>query len=132
MSHEPDPSTVTQLVHHEDELRDQVLRNFLTLNGFLFATMAFGWKDAQALVYVVAALGVTMAVSTFAGVKVTEIAVRELRRRTNEHATTGLTSAQLHQIGGVYRLIPRLYPWKVLPLLIGAAWLAVILVRALS
>jgi hypothetical protein len=120
MSHDPDPSTVTQLVHHEDELRDQVLQNFLTLNGFLFATMAFGWKDAQPLVFVVAALGATMAVSTFAGVKVTEIAVRKLRNQSNERATTGLTSAQLHEMGGVYRFIRRLYPWKVLPLLIGS------------
>lgn len=128
-----DTEAIRALIENENDLRDQTLRWLFTLNGFLFATLGFAWKDAGSLVYVLAALGVAMAVTTVAGLTAIQMAIRRLRDKasvpTDGPGVVGLTSDDLKEMGGVYRLIPYLYPWKVVPALLGLAWVAVILVR---
>jgi hypothetical protein len=72
-----------QMVQHEDELRNQRLGYFLTLNGFLFAGLGFAWKsaDAKALVTVLALLGFAISLSAFASMNLSTAAIKYLRDR---------------------------------------------------
>jgi hypothetical protein len=40
-----------------------------------------------------------------------------------------MTSALLQEFGPPYKWLPLLYPWRILPPLLGLAWVAVIVVR---
>ncbi len=67
------------MIQHEDVLRDQRITWLFTLNGFLFAALAFAWDGVEALVYIFAALGIATALSSWAGLYANALAIRNLR-----------------------------------------------------
>lgn len=71
------------MVQHEDDLRSQRLGYLLTLNGLLFAALAFAWKGphTRSIVSVLAAVGILVSASTFAAMILSDRAIRYLRRR---------------------------------------------------
>jgi hypothetical protein len=118
------------LVAEENDIRNQVFTWFLTLNGFLFAALAFAWSSAPDLVYVLAALGALASLSWTAHTVVQRLAIARVRDGADVgDPAAGMTSATLRSMGLPYSLLPYLYPWRFLPPLLGAAWIAVVVVR---
>src|SRR3954467_7252323 len=78
-----------QMIRHEDGLRDQRLGYLLTLNGFLFAALAFAWRrqgdEAVALVLVLAAVGLFVGLSAWSAQAISEAAVSNLRDSAPQH-----------------------------------------------
>jgi hypothetical protein len=127
------------MVQHEDELRDQRLGYLLTLNGLLFAALAFAWNvhHARSLVSVLALMGILIAISAFLSTTLSSRAIRHLRERQSpapDHQGADWTEAdeiksipvavskdQLPQ-SLVFRAFQ---PWKALPFFMGLAWVAI-------
>jgi hypothetical protein len=119
------------MIQHEDELRDKVIGWFLTLNGLLFAALAFAWQHAPHLVYVLALIGGIAAVSWRAQMMVSKFAIEDLRNLgcSEDHLPlVGMTSERLRERGASC-LVRQLYGWRTLPPLIGLAWVGVVAVR---
>jgi hypothetical protein len=134
-SDKAEAETLRLLIHEENQIRNQAFTWFIALNGFLFAALGFAWSKSTDIVYVLGALGVVSAVSWAAHTVVQDLAIRNLRSKvpTSEVPPVGMTTADLEQMGHwYYRVLPHLYPWRVMPRLLGAAWVAVIVVRALQ
>ena len=126
------------MARHEDELRNQRLGWLFTLNGFLFAALAFAWNDSSSvpLVVVLSALGILVALSAAAAEHVTSLAIGNLRelwaqQRIEDRAAplTALGSDFFETRGGLTRHIPKLYPWRVIPWLLIGAWIALMVVK---
>jgi hypothetical protein len=135
--------TLREMIHHEDQLRDDRLSYLLTLNGFLFAALAFGWRvkvkdGSDALVFLLAGVGLVVGLSALAG-QITSNAAVTLLRMKNEDADpplVGLTGDEEQKggddgvgdghVNGFFKL---LVPWKVLPGILMLAWAAVVVVR---
>ena len=79
------------MVQHEDDLRNQRLGYLLTLNGLLFAGLAFSWRtpNARSLVAVLAVMGILIAASSFASMLLSDDAIRYLRSRVPIFANLG-------------------------------------------
>jgi hypothetical protein len=126
------------MIQHEDDLRDQRLGWLFALNGFLFAALGFAWSDSDStpLVVVVAALGAVVAASSAAAMYASEVAIdrlRDLADPASADAATApvvaLRSVDLQRRGGVGALVPKLYPWRIIPWCLLIAWVAVVVVR---
>jgi len=132
---------VRRMVQHEDDLRNQRLGYLLTLNGLLFAGLAFAWRapHARSLVLVLAATGILIAVSTLSSMTLSDRAISYLRERAPlgrarldgknpteeeeiESIPVALNELQIRQ-GWVLRL---LQPWRALPVFLGVAWVAIL------
>jgi hypothetical protein len=76
------------LIQHEDTLRNQRLGWMLTATGFLFTALAFAWDaaDSLPLVYVIAAVGLLVSVSTLVGLHTNQLAVADLREGFAQHS----------------------------------------------
>jgi hypothetical protein len=132
-------NVVRAMIQHEDALRDQRLGWLFALNGFLFAALGLAWNrsDSKALVVVLSIVGVVVALSGAAAMRASAVAVRTLgalpaaqrRDLSDEPPVIALRSADLRQLGGVANYIPYLYPWRIVPWCLAAAWIAVIVVR---
>jgi hypothetical protein len=131
-------AVLRSMIQHEDTLRAQRLGWLLALNGFLFAALGFAWSetDSTSLVLIVSAVGVVVAFSSAAGMYASELAIRRLRSRgdtTDEVQAgpplVGLSSDELKKQGGVAASVPWLYPWRVVPWSLAAAWVAMMVSR---
>ncbi len=124
------------LLQHEDVLRDQRMGWFLALNGFLFASLSFAWKASSGLSVVIAGVGIAVAVSSFATLRISGIARGKLQSFVgpdgDDAPVVAITGEDLKKLKGVERLYPHLYMWNVIPAVLIAAWFGVLIVRMVS
>jgi hypothetical protein len=142
MALESDDNILRTMIRHEDGLRDQRLGWLFALNGFLFAALGFAWSDSDStsLVVIVSVLGVVVGVSSASAMYASEVAIKRLRdlgtRAPGEEShpmpIVALRSEDLVARGGVGRLVPKLYPWRLIPWCLVVAWLAVLVVRMVN
>jgi len=67
------------LIRHEDELTNQRMSAFLTVEGLLFAALAFGWDKSWLLVtFVLAPVGIAICASARATLIVGPRTIRRL------------------------------------------------------
>jgi hypothetical protein len=132
---EPEKRTIVRaMLQHEDSLRDQRLGWLLTLNGFLFAALAFAWHDSAVLALVFGGVGIVVAWSTWATLRVSELAITRLRdgypSDPDLAPVSAITSKDIRELDGwLDKRLPRYYTWKVIPIALLAAWVAVVAVR---
>jgi hypothetical protein len=139
MTTEPDDAVLRAMICHEDDLRDQRLGWLFALNGFLFAALGFAWSDSDStsLVVIVSAVGIVVALSSAAAMYASEVAIGRLREEGSASSKgqqgtlplVALRSADLVARGGVAALVPKLYPWRVIPWCLVVAWAAVVVAR---
>jgi hypothetical protein len=131
-------AVIRQMVGHEDELRNQRLGWLFALNGFLFAALGFAWSDADSapLVVVLALLGISVAFSAAVAEHVTRTAIEQLRVLWRELPAdarpvplTALESGFFKKQGGLARHVPKLYPWRLIPWMLTAAWISLIVAK---
>lgn len=129
-----DQEILRKMIQHEDDLRNQRLGYYLTLNGFLFAGVGFAWKmsSERALVIVFAAAGMLMALSTLVAMRLSTAAIAYLRGRDpasikghspdpNMSIPVAVSSLQFGDDHFKF-----LQPWIALPAIVGLTWLAVL------
>jgi hypothetical protein len=140
------------MVQHEDDLRNQRLGYFLTLNGFLFAALAFAWntKHQAWLVGTIAIVGVLIAISAGASMRLSSFAIRYLRMRGPTHLPPGRTipvtdadlarealsiPVSLSLSDEDLKLVKKpksrkasdvLQPWRALPIILFVAWFGIL------
>jgi hypothetical protein len=116
----------------ERKHQNDVFGWFLGLNGFLFAALGFAWKDAPALIFVIGALGLVSAASWWVGSWLTALQMRKLRYKMIDGAAPDekdpwlLVSADIPP--SMQLLTQYLQPTTALPVLLGLAWAAVIII----
>lgn len=129
---------IRSMIQHEDHLRDQRLGWLLTFNGFLFATFGLAWDhpETEGLIAVVSCLGLVVALSAMATMRVSDEAIRRLAGLAADDARKGgagdevalplvqaMDSAYLRGLPGPTRFLPRLYIWNLVPRALAVAWL---------
>jgi hypothetical protein len=138
---------VRRMIEQENALRDQRLGWMFALNGFLFTALGFMWKNSKAVSLIIAGLGVAMAVSSYATLRVSTLAIRLLRARapkprSGDNVVVGLRSGVLKhptefeqrecKLRATDRLIPFLYTWSAAPVFLFVAWFCVFIARAVQ
>jgi hypothetical protein len=141
------------MIEHENQLRNQRLGYLLTLNGLLFAALGFAWSasHAKSLVVVLAVMGIAVAAIAFVSMLLSDLAIRYLRlrgptdiERSRGHGFTvdpnveletipvALSKKQLDQAlaADTYKWTAEriLQPWHSLPMILGGAWLAILII----
>jgi len=128
---------IRDMIRHEDALRDHRLSYLLTLNGFLFAALAFAWRENDGesipLVCLLAAVGFVVGLSAYAGQMTSNQAVTKLRDLAHDPdpPVLGLTSAEQDQYS-VSRWNKALVPWNVLPKLLIVIWPSIAVARIVT
>ena len=111
-----DPSVARELIKQENELMNHRITWFITLQGLLFAALAFAWdkNDAQGLIFVLCSLAMLVAVSTAFILWGCAAAIEQLHR---EHPRAAMV------IGRRASWIEKIaYPWYAFPVLFFVAW----------
>lgn len=122
-----------EMIRHEDKLRNERLGWLLTLNGFLFAALAFAWNadEATRLVFLLACLGLMIGLSAVAAMEISDKAITKLRKWGELQVEAG--SDQIPIVGIHSNELPNwaqtFVPWVVLPWSLVAIWPAVFFVR---
>jgi hypothetical protein len=128
---------IRTMVQHEDGLREQRLGWLLTLNGLLFASLGFAWDEdgIEALGWVSAGLGIALGLVAVGSMLVSNCAIShldaEFERLAGEELSTfppvrGMTSDIMREEGGIYRFLPKLYIWNLVPWALVVAWSSVL------
>jgi hypothetical protein len=138
MSREDYVAAIRALIQHEDTLRDQKLGWLTALNGLLFAGVSFAWDktDGAALVRVLAVVGALVSASVFFSLWVSEQAIRNLRSLADAWTPDAvppvvafrsddiLAAREAHRRGST-RVLRWCYPWRLAPLALTVAWVAI-------
>ncbi|HEY3723766.1 MAG TPA: hypothetical protein VGN59_10455 [Acidimicrobiia bacterium] len=119
-----------EMIRHEDTLRDNRLGYLLTLNGFLFAALAFSWKTrvgSVGLIVLLAVVGFVVGISGMAAQEISNQAVDKLRALAEgdagESLIVGLTGAETAQWADSWA------PWNALPKVFVFVWPAIAVLR---
>jgi len=123
-----DAKTVRDMIVHESNLMNQRLTWMMQLNGFLFAALAFAWRDSKQLVPVLAALGISTSMSIMRSLYIAHGVCNALADRwaENKHPQYQGPGVIGHQTKG--RLCSWTLPWFSLPFLLALAWFVVLAV----
>lgn len=117
---------IRELIRLENDALNYRMNWFLTLQGFLFAAMAFAWDKGVALIVVLSIIGSLSSLSIGILLRYGILAIKQLEEaaRTDSHEPV---------IGRGYRqtsaVMHSLLPWHFLPILFGFAWAALIVIR---
>lgn len=132
---------VRAMIQHENELRNNRIIWFITIEGLLFAALGFAWKDAQQLIYILCLLGLATALSSSRELKLSSMGINDLKKwwrawlqQQNPAVYTGPPVIGLDLEGrlkgrGEWGFILR--PAKTLPWLFAGAWVLLFLLRIL-
>jgi hypothetical protein len=120
------PKVIRELIRLENDALNWRMGWFLTLQGFLFAALAFAWdKDAE-LIVVLSIIGILSSLSVGILLRYGILAMKGLEEELQ-------TDSEERVIGRRYGETPAiilfLLPWHFLPLLFVGAWAAVIVIR---
>jgi len=118
------------MIRHEDDLRNQRLTWLFTLDGFLFATLGLVWNGEHStlLICALAAVGVFIGLSAVGSMRVSRMAIDELRIEDNpDHER--LMGIERTKVGRGTRL---LYPWYVMPWVMVVIWPTIAVIHAVQ
>jgi hypothetical protein len=129
---------IREMIRHEDKLRADKLGWLLTFNGFLFAALGFAWDadERTRLVGVLALLGVAVALSGVAAMKLSSSAVKRLREWSDD-AHPGaeweapIVGFRLENLTGREVWLRDFQPWELLPWFLVSAWPLIFLLSAI-
>jgi hypothetical protein len=121
-------AAIREMVRFANELINHRLSWLGTLQGLLFAALAFAWKDAGGVVYVVCSVGLLVALSTGVATHDANKALDLLERRFDDLGYDEASSIETLGVRGRNRGgYGWLMPGKFLPWLFALAWLVLFL-----
>ncbi len=126
-------AVIRALIQHEDNVLNSRFGWFGTMQGFLLGALAFAWdKHPSALVYVLAAVGTVVAMSTLYATTTAVQTMKELTFWWDAHRPAAYEGPDVigHRVTRWrFRL---LRPSIALPVTVAIAWLSVTLAKALG
>lgn len=121
-----EPDVIRELIRLENDALNWRMGWFLTLQGFLFAALAFAWDEDAELIVVLSVIGILSSLSVGILLRYGILAMKRLEEDLRP-------DSQERVIGRKYSETPAiilfLLPWHLLPLLFIGAWIAVIFIR---
>jgi hypothetical protein len=122
------------MIRHEDTLRDHRMSYLLTLNGFLFASLAFAWKQTFWLILAIAAVGLAAGLSGFSAQDTSNRAVTKLRDLEPDASPplVGLRGDEQDDDAQMSDWMKWWQPWKALPKVLMAIWPIIALIKILD
>jgi hypothetical protein len=117
---------IRELIRLENDALNYRMTWFLTLQGLLFAALAFAWDKGAAIIVVFSIVGILSSVSVGILLRYGILAIKELEK---------VSRADGHQpvIGkgysGTSAVMHFLLPWHFLPILFVVAWAAFMVIR---
>lgn len=115
-----------ELIQHENELVNARMGWFLTIQGFLFAGLAFAWNKGVALSVVFSVVGVLTSFSIGILLRYSTLAIKRIEESISSEGDE-------HIIGRSYKETPLfvhfLLPWHFLPVVFFLAWASLIYIR---
>ncbi len=117
---------IRELIRLENEALNYRMSWFLTLQGFLFAALAFAWDQDVELIIVLSVVGILSSLSVGILLRYGILAMKRLEEGLR-------TDSQERVIGRRYSETPAiilfLLPWHFLPILFAGAWAVLIVIR---
>ncbi len=121
---------IRSMIQHENTLLNTRMGWMWALQGLLFSSMSFLWPIHNALVVLVAIVGLLSTISIGYSCVRASKSVRELLRISKEFKKTTAKAYELPPtIGARTKGVQWLLPWKFLTFVFGAAWVFIIFFR---
>ena len=117
---------IRELLTQENTLMDNRMSWFLTLQGFLFAALAFGWDKGASLIAVFGIVGIMSSISVGILMRHTVLAMRRLQEKA-ESFCNGPIVGRSHKEN--IAIVHFLLPWHFLPILFSLAWILLIVLK---
>lgn len=125
-------TVVREMIRHEDDLVNQRLGWMFALQGLLFTAAGFLWTTSEWPVVTIGCVGLLSCVSVGYSLGRALSAMSELHKKASERKTSLLDVVRDKlppTVGARNRAVGWLLPAILLPWVIGAAWVAMIILR---
>ena len=123
-----DAETVRAMVRHENDLINHRVSWLLTIQGFLFAALAFTWEDARVLVPVIAGVGVFVSFSIGIVIRYGSAAIGKLNKDWEGNKPPNYDGPDIMGHVSTANWERPFRPWRFLPVLFAFAWVATLCV----
>ena len=129
-----DADIIRLMIRHEDEQINRRMTWFCTIQGLLFAALAFSWKPSSAklLVYVLAALGIVVAVSIVFAIMAALSSINDLRSAWENMRPKDFAGPPVSGRPQVQRRFPAMRPALVVPWGFVVGWVYVVAAKIAS
>lgn len=120
---------VREMIQHENDLINQRITWFGTLQGLLFAALAFAWGKANTsiLFFLLAILGILLSASTYYAVQSSLKAIKTLREWWDNNKSADYVGPDIIGRRPDSRSIPFLRPYVVFPTSFLIAWATILI-----
>jgi len=120
---------IREMIRHENELINHRITWFGTLQGILFAVLAFAWgkTDISILIYLLAVLGIVLSISTYYAIQSSLKAIRTLRMWWDENKNLDYIGPDIIGRRPDSKSIPFLRPYVVFPSAFLIVWVVIII-----
>jgi hypothetical protein len=126
---------IREMIRHEDDVLDQRFTWLCQIQGFLFAALAFAWKEPAAdyLVLLLCLLGSSVAITTWFSLRNVSKGQRILLEWWDRNKPADYSAPDVY-VRTVYpqnlwsSKIKYWAPWYILPLIFSLAWLTVFMI----
>ena len=126
MSMAQDPKIIRDLIKHENALMNDRMGWFLTLQGFLFAGLAFAWDKGTGISIVFSVVGVLSSMSIGILLQYGILALKRLEEQPCLDSDGPIIG---RGYGETKSAIHFLLPWHLLPVVFFVAWTFLIVIR---
>lgn len=125
---EAEEQKIRGLIQHESAMVNNRLTWLTTLNGFLFAALAFAWSDAQSIIPLFAVFGFLLSISVFLSVQRAVAATERYvdawdKHRDPNHISVDVTGHR--PVRGLKKVVRFLMPWYFIPLSLAVFWIII-------
>jgi hypothetical protein len=127
---------IREMIIHESNLINHRLTWVTTLQGFLFAALAFSWKDARTFVPALVVVGFVSSFSVLLSLTWAHRAIEKLladwRKATPSKEEPIYSGPDVIGYRSGSSRLPYFLPWFVLPIVLGLAWIYIGVIFYLS
>jgi len=121
-----DPDIIRDLIKHENALMSDRMGWFLTLQGLLFAGLAFAWDKGAGISVVFSVVGVLSSMSIGVLLRYGTHAMKRLEEQSNPDSDGPSIGRKYSETKWIVHF---LLPWNLLPVVFFVAWVCLIVVR---
>jgi hypothetical protein len=124
-----DAATIRDLVKHEAALINNRISWMTTLQGLLFAALGFAWREGRDVIYVLGCMGIAIAISTLASLRIASFAEERLLDQWDDNKPDDYNGPDVIGYRTDGKLLWYLQPWRLLPVLFVISWLTVMIIN---
>jgi len=125
---------VREMIRHEDDIINQSFTWLCQIQGFLFAALAFVWKEPTAdyLILLLCLVGYLVPITTWYSLRAVSIGIGRLLNwwdinKPANYSGPPVYAREAGLVGWDYKKFLR--PWFFLPLIFGLVWIVVFIIR---